>query len=131
MKKVAIVTVNYNTEEDTNNFLKSLKKLNTEDFTYQVIIIDNGSTKVFLLSENEKDKRITIIRLEKNTGFAGGYNTGIKKAMQEGADFILVVNNDTIVQPDLIKNLLPVLESDHKIILIGITRKVFIEASMK
>src|SRR5437588_48228 len=115
MKKVISVTLNYNTEDDTKTFLMSLEKINTTGFTYEVIVVDNASKNIFTLSEKEKKDYITVIRLEVNTGFAGGNNIGIKEALNRGADYVLVVNNDTIVDPDMITNLLKVLESDNKI----------------
>ena len=52
MKKVEVVTVNFNTEEDTINFLNSLNKIKKHDFTLETIIVDNGSKKVFKIPEN-------------------------------------------------------------------------------
>lgn len=115
MKKVIIVTLNYNTEEDTKKFLRSLEKIHAADFTFEVIVVDNASKIIFTLSDEEKKEYITVIRSEVNTGFAGGNNIGFREALKRGADYILAVNNDTIVHPDMIKNLLRVLESDENI----------------
>ncbi|HUD44319.1 MAG TPA: glycosyltransferase family 2 protein [Patescibacteria group bacterium] len=115
MKKVFVVTVNYNTEYDTKNLLKSFEKIHTSGFSVDIIIVDNNSTNPFSLSENEKKETITLIRLDKNTGFVGGYNAGIKEALKRHADYIMIVNNDTIMDPNMIKNLLEVLDSDPKI----------------
>jgi GT2 family glycosyltransferase len=112
MKKVVIVTVNYNTEKDTNNLLKSLEKVEKKDFELQIIIVDNGSKTEFQLDHHQKKDNITILRLNKNTGFASGYNLGIKEALKTNADYIMVINNDTKVYSDMLKNLLQVLESD-------------------
>jgi len=115
MKKVTIVTLNYNTADDTKAFLRSLEKLKTHDFTFDVIVVDNASKEVFTLSKEEQKKYITIIRSEINTGFAGGNNIGMEQALERGADYILCVNNDTIVHPELLTNLLKVLESKAEI----------------
>lgn len=113
MKTVYVVTVNYNTAEDTTTFLHSLKRVKTPDFEIITIVVDNGSEKVYKLPEGLKNT--TLIRSETNTGFSGGYNIGMKEALKNDADFILIVNNDTEMDPDMITNLLQVLESDPKI----------------
>ncbi len=132
MKKVAVVTVNYNTDKDTNNLLNSLKKINRNDFQLQIIVVDNGSRTEFKLNQKSESSwkvaalslpkgmtpsrwtpdKIKILRSEKNLGFAGGYNLGIKEVLNKNADYILIVNNDTIVHPEMLKNLLRTIESD-------------------
>lgn len=115
MKKVAVVTVNFDTAEDTINFLKSLKNVKTPDFSLETIIVDNGSKDVFKIPENLKADNITLIRSENNRGFSGGNNIGLKVALKRNADYVLIVNNDTEMDKDLIVNLLSVLESKPEI----------------
>lgn len=115
MKKVAVVTVNYNTEKDTKNLLTSLKRIEKGNFHLQIIIVDNGSQTPFRLESHEKKENITLLRSEENMGFAGGYNIGIRTALDQGADYILIINNDTKVYSDMLKNLMKTLESDSKI----------------
>jgi len=114
MKKVFVVTVNYNTAKDTRVFLDSLEKIKVSDFSLDVIVVDNGSKEKFTLNNKKQKYKTSIIRSEINTGFAGGYNIGMKSALGKNADYILVVNNDTIVHPDMIRNLLVVLDSDAR-----------------
>src|SRR5258708_38232286 len=101
MKKVTVVTVSYNTAEDTTSFLQSLKHVKTSTFTLDTIVVDNGSKEIYTLPENLKNT--TVIRSESNTGFTGGYNIGMKEALKLGANYILIVNNDTQMHPDMIK----------------------------
>lgn len=112
MKKIAVVTVSYNTEEDTKAFLKSLEKVETSGFDLEIVVVDNGSEKVLTLKD---EQHVNLIRLEENTGFTGGYNAGIKKALENGASYVMVVNNDTIVDPELLRSMITVLDSDKKI----------------
>ena len=111
MKKIAVVTVNFNTAEDTIALLHSLKHVKTPDFTLDIIIVDNGSKEIFELPESLKKENIKLIRSDINTGFSGGNNIGMKEALKRGADYVLIVNNDTEMDHDMIKNLLIVLES--------------------
>jgi len=115
MKKVAVVTVNYNTEKDTKNLLISLRRIERNNFQLHIIVVDNGSDTKFQLNPDEKKENITVLNSDENTGFAGGYNIGIRHALEQNADYILILNNDTKVYSDMLKNLLRVLESDPKI----------------
>lgn len=115
MKKVVAVTVDYNTEKYTKSFLKSLEKIEKDNFQLQVIIVDNGSNTKFQLDVQEKRDYITIIRSDENTGFAGGFNIGIREGLRVNADYILVLNNDTKVYSDMLKNLLKILEREREI----------------
>jgi len=112
MKKVGIVIVNYDTQEATTALLKSLENLKTKDFEIEKIVVDNGSEKPFDFPQKSD---ITLIRLEENTGFSGGFNTGIRKAFESGTDYVLILNSDTTVDPDLIIELKKVLDSDEKV----------------
>ncbi len=114
MKKVVIVTVNYNTKKDTLDLIESINKIRKDDFLIEVIVVDNGSRDIFTLPK-EYERDIFLIKSEINKGFSGGYNIGIKKALGRKADYVLIVNNDTIMDPLMVKNLLKVLESDAKI----------------
>src|SRR5258708_2539590 len=108
--KVAIVTVTFNTAEDTITLLHSLQKINKPDITLSLVIVDNGSKEIFELPENLK-KNTTRIRSATNTGFSGGYNIGMKEALKQDAEYVLIINNDTLVDPDMLTNLIKVLDS--------------------
>ena len=56
-----------------------------------------------------------LIRSEIDPAFQADTNIGMKEALERGAEFILIVNNDTIVDPDMIKNLLEILERNLKL----------------
>ncbi len=115
MKKVFIVIVNYNTEKDTKNLLASLQRIEKNNFNLQIIVVDNGSEIKFQLDHQEEKENITILRNDENKGFAGGYNIGICEALAQKADYVLIINNDTKVYSDMLKNLLKILQSDSKI----------------
>lgn len=114
MKKIAIVTVNFNTAKDTIDLIKSIQNIKREDFLVETIVVDNGSKDKLVLPK-DVSKEVSLIRSEINYGFSGGYNIGIKEALRRNADYVLVVNNDTIIDSLMIKNLLKVLDSDEKI----------------
>lgn len=115
MKKVAVVTLNFNTADDTIALLHSLRHVKTDGFTFETIIVDNGSKEIFKIPEKLKSDSTILIRSDINTGFSGGNNIGMKEALKRGADYVLIVNNDTEMDKNLIVNLLKVIDSDPEI----------------
>ena len=107
--KIAIVVLNYNGLKDTKECISSLKVLKPGDFTTEIIVVDNDSGD----QSKETFKRqtgITFISNSKNLGFSGGNNVGIKKALEMGADAILILNNDTFVASSMLVELVRSLE---------------------
>ena len=99
---VWIVTVNYNGLEDTRKCLRSLADLTP---SANVIVVDNASRidpRPVLESEFPW---AVLVRNEVNGGWSGGNNTGIRIALERGAEFVLLLNNDTTVDPALIARL--------------------------
>lgn len=103
---VAIVVLNWNGAEDSIACLKSLEALTYDDF--RVIIVDNGSSDDSLtaLRTYRAPYRLELIETGRNLGYAGGNNVGVRRALELGVRFVLVLNNDTIVAPDLLDQLM-------------------------
>ena len=115
MKKVFAVAINYNKSDVTHEWLASMKKVKTPGFTLDIVIVDNASVEPFTLTKNEQAENIHVICSKENTGFTGGNNIGMQYALGHSADYILIINNDTFADPDLVNNLLKQLDSDKKI----------------
>jgi len=122
--KVSIIILNWNGWQDTLECLDSLAKIDYPN--YEIIVVDNGSIDESLAKlkvQNEKlkiaNQNFKIIENKENLGFAGGNNVGIKYALKNGADYILLLNNDTLVEPDFLSELVKIGENDKKIGLIG------------
>ena len=97
---VAIILVNWNGFDFTAACLESLRKVEFPDF--KIILVDNAS-------ENSEGKKllstfpeIILIENKENLGFAGGNNVGIVKALEDGYSHIMLLNNDTEVEPDFL-----------------------------
>lgn len=103
--KTAIVILNYNGLENTIECLNSIKKLKTSKGPIEIIIVDNGSSDNSVQKLSQL-KDIYFIANQTNLGFSGGNNVGIKKALARGAKFVLIINNDTIVDVKMLENLL-------------------------
>lgn len=117
MKKIAIISIDYNRDAMTHDFLESVNGLrHTKDFLITTIIVDNASKDVFSLTKEEKARgNVVVLRNDVNTGFTGGNNTGMRYALENGFDYIVVLNNDTMLDPDLLKTLFEEAEKDSSI----------------
>ncbi|SEH45441.1 hypothetical protein SAMN05192561_10226 [Halopenitus malekzadehii] len=101
------IILNWNNYEDTSSCIESLLEIDYENIS--PILVDNGSSDGSGERLDEEFEDIETIFLDSNRGFAGGINAGIREALQRGADYIWVLNND-ILFPD--KNIL------HKLVTI-------------
>ena len=104
--KVVVVTLNYNQNEYTLDCINSLLKSDYPNF--EIALVDNGSTTESFISLQEslpKDNRLKIYRLPKNLGYVGGINYGMESADKLYADYQLIMNNDTLIDADTIKEL--------------------------
>ena len=110
---VYIILVNYNGVKETIECIKSIKE-NENKCICKIIVVDNNSTdnSIEILS-NVKD--IYLIKSENNNGFAKGNNIGIEYALSEGANNILLLNNDTIITKNAISRMLEVLKQNKDI----------------
>ena len=102
--QVAIVVLNWNGKNDTLACLHSLK--GQEDVEVKVILVDNGSVDDSVLSVSDQFPNATVIENGVNLGYAEGNNVGIKYALDQGFQYIMVINNDTILAPQCIFRLL-------------------------
>ena len=106
MREIAIVILNWNGKKDTLECLKSVGQLSIADCHLKIIVVDNGSTDDSFKAIKKKYPKMEVIDTGENLGFSAGNNIGIKKAVENGADFVLTLNNDTIVDKNLITHLI-------------------------
>jgi GT2 family glycosyltransferase len=117
--KVCVIILNWNGLEDTIECLGSLEKVTYSN--YQVIVVDNGSEgdDVKILRGRFGDY-IHIIENDRNYGFAEGNNIGMRYALANlGPDYLLLLNNDTVVAPDFLTQLVTAAEQDSAIGVVG------------
>lgn len=104
MKKVFIILVNYNGTRDTVDCINSLNKIDYP--SYEIVLVDNASQDIVQLEkEVAKLENVKLIRLEENLGFASGTNIGIRYAKDHGAEYVLLLNNDTVVEETFLTEL--------------------------
>ena len=96
------MTLNYGSPDDTFQCVRSLQASHYPDL--RIIVIDNGSS-----AENRErlrrnlPKDVTFIQSDTNLGFAGGNNAGMRRALENGADYVLLINNDATIKPDALQ----------------------------
>ena len=115
--KVAIIILNWNGKEDTIECLESLKHITYPN--YEILLVDNGSTDGSVECFRERYPGMEIIENGENLGFAEGNNVGIRRAMDEGVDYVLLLNNDTVVDPKFLGELVKVAKGDERIGIVG------------
>ncbi|MGQ9626031.1 MAG: glycosyltransferase family 2 protein [Anaerolineae bacterium] len=110
LPKVSIIVLNWNGLDDTLDCLGSLQRLDYPDV--KVIVVDNGSTDEPGVVVRERFPGVTFIENGENLGYAGGNNVGLRCAMSQEADYALLLNNDTVVDPDFLRLLVEAVEND-------------------
>lgn len=111
--KVSIITLNWNGKDDTLECVASLKKLNHPN--YDIVVVDNGSTDGSVSTLRARYPDVTVIENGRNLGYALGFNTGLNFACEHGADYFLILNNDTIIDPDALAELVKAAQQDDRI----------------
>lgn len=110
---VAIIIVHWKGIDLTKACLRSLQKISYPN--YRILLVDNGSRE----SDGKKLKaefpEIELIISEKNLGFTGGNNLGMAKALEQGFDFVLLLNNDTEVEADFLDKLVGAFSQQPKL----------------
>jgi len=114
---IVVIILNTNRRYDTLECLKSVTSNNYP--SYRVIVLDNASTDGSVEAIQNEFSNVQIVKLEKNLGYTGNNNVGFQKALEQGADWVLVLNEDTTMAPDCIDLLVKAGERDEKIGIVG------------
>lgn len=141
MSRVSIIVVNWNGWRDTIECLESLERLDYPEVGF--VVCDNGSTDGSLerirdwalgrrISFAEMDRaeaeaggnprrsvKLALVHVGENLGFAGGNNVGLHYALAQDARFCWLLNNDTVVEPDALTQLVVRIEQDRRIGICG------------
>lgn len=105
LAKIFIIILNWNGKDDTLGCLTSLSKINQDGIEAHIVVVDNGSSDGSASIIKKKFPQVAIIYNATNLGFGAGANQGAKYAQANGADFLLFLNNDTVVDKDFLKKL--------------------------
>jgi GT2 family glycosyltransferase len=98
---VAVVVLSYNGRVDTLDCLASVARIRWSALT--PILVDNGSRDGTAEAVASRYPAVCVLRQERNLGFAEGNNIGVRRALELGADYVFLLNNDTTIAPDTIR----------------------------
>jgi hypothetical protein len=115
--RVGIVLLNWNGREDVLNCLSTLPRLRYDN--WEATVIDNASTDGSVEAVRGCYPAQRVLVMERNLGFTGGNNRGIADALARGADYVLLLNNDTEMHPDLVTELVRVARTDRGVGAVG------------
>lgn len=103
--KVGVILVNYNGAKYNSECIESIKKSDFKNIS--IYIVDNNSSddSVKILKEQYLED-ICLIENRENLGFSEANNIGIKKALMDNCEYILLLNNDTVIEEDMISKLI-------------------------
>ena len=117
-KRVFIIVLTWNRKDLVLECLESVYKCKSEHELHY-IVVDNGSTDGTAKAILNKFPQTTVLHCPINLGWSGGNNRGVKFALKNKADHIILLNNDLVVHKDFIDNLLAPFFSDEKIGIVG------------
>jgi GT2 family glycosyltransferase len=95
--KISLIIVNFNNSTDTLDCLESIQKQKKDNLSLETIIVDNASTDDSFNQIKTKYPKNIVYKLPQNLGFAGGINHGIKIALETNPDYIMLLNNDSLI----------------------------------
>lgn len=110
---LAIIIVNWNSFEVTANCLETLRIL--EYPNYKTVVVDNGSNDDSVAELGKRFPEVILLQNSENLGFTGGNNTGIQYALDQGFEYIMLLNNDTLVPPGFASSLIGRLEANPQL----------------
>jgi GT2 family glycosyltransferase len=100
---VAAVVVNYNDLTASLRCLRSIRDASPETL---LVLVDNGSHNDCREAVSAQEPDATVVRLERNLGYAGGCNAGVAAALAGGAEYLLILNNDTTIERETVPALI-------------------------
>ena len=101
---VTVIVLNWNGKDLTLECLDSLNKVDYSN--YNILVVDNKSSDSSVESINKIYPDISVLKLDNNYGFAGGNNRGFNSLNNDKPDFVIFLNNDTVVDKDFINPLI-------------------------
>lgn len=114
MPKVFVVIVNYNGEQYWEELFRSLQLVQPKTCAMEIIVVDNSATEKSI-NYFKTIKSLHFLPQTHNTGFAGGNNTGMKYALDHGADYIYLLNQDTVVEPNFLDPIVSMVEVNRNV----------------
>jgi len=119
MTKIGIIVLNYNTGRVIGDCLSSIEKLKKNKFKVFTYFVDNNSQEKSYKKVLKSVSNLKVIENRKNLGFSGGNNVGIKKALEDGCDWVFILNPDTIADRMLLIEFSKIVTRNPQVGIIG------------
>jgi hypothetical protein len=116
---VAIIVLTWNQRDLTLDCLASLAEMEYPEERLQVIVVDNGSRDGTAAAVRERYPHVTVLENGDNLGFAEGNNVGIRHALQGPAQHIMLLNNDTVVDRQMLAELITIMDQHPEVGIVG------------
>ncbi|HEX2069386.1 MAG TPA: glycosyltransferase family 2 protein [Actinomycetota bacterium] len=114
---VHVVVLNWNGWRDTIRCVRSVTRSTHRN--HHVVVVDNGSDDGSVRRIRSACPEVTIVEAPTNLGFAGGSNLGIRAALQSEADFVWLLNNDTVVGPEALRKMVEEIRKREDVGIVG------------
>ncbi len=111
--KVCVIMLSYNRKEDTIECIESLRKMTYPH--YKILVVENGSSDGSGQAVKDHYPDVELIELKNNVGYAKGFNEGLEYSYNEGADYFLILNNDIVVDPEMLTELVRTAQENEEI----------------
>lgn len=98
--RIATIILNWNSAPDTLECLDSVIKAEMGAHDHEIVVVDNASTDGSADEIASRFPQVNLVRNPANQGFAGGVNRGFEWALEREADFVILLNNDAVIEPD-------------------------------
>jgi GT2 family glycosyltransferase len=103
---IAIITVNFHSDQDTIELLQGISRQDISDKHNLTTYVVDNSRSASLAKKISRMPRVTYIESPGNIGFATGNNLGLRQAVADGAQILILLNNDTLIRPDFISQVM-------------------------
>ncbi|MBI5472558.1 MAG: glycosyltransferase family 2 protein [Ignavibacteriae bacterium] len=117
MSELAIILVNYKRPQDTIDCIASLLASDYSDFN--IIVVDNASGDGSVEQLRQAYPSVTILSSEENVGFAEGNNIGVREALSSSCRYVLLLNNDTVVDKRALRELMAAMHRSPEAGIVG------------
>jgi len=115
--RVAVIILTWNRVEDIVTCLESFSRLDYPN--YEVVVVDNASSDDTVPTVRKDFPWATLIVNDDNLGYVGGNNVGIRYALERRFDYVFILNSDTKITPNVLSELVGVMQADPRIAITG------------
>jgi GT2 family glycosyltransferase len=114
---VAVIVLTWN---GLGDLVRCLESFGIVDYpNYEIVVVDNASQDDTVATVRARFPQVTLLVNAENLGYVGGNNVGLRYALDHGADYAFILNNDTKMTPTVLRELVEVMESDPRIAIAG------------